>query len=360
VGVVVGWSWRRRKLMNRIGNDRGFILIAVLWLLVSLSAVAIHAGLRGRSERAATANTLDHARSREVARAGAEYARSRLSSAMLEQADQLRSEATSANQQNARNQNQNQNRTLSVQRLFSSADPLEDPWRNPEELIVSEMTFDDAAFILTVRDTGAALNLNTAEEDMIQSFLAQGLRLDFALAEKLTQAILDWIDEDDDPRLGGGEREEYLRAGMAVLPPNRPFASIEELRYILGMTPQIFEEAAIYLTLSGSRINVNSAPEAVLLAIPVITPDVAAQLVRDRDSGLLPRNAGALLDLVSSVPGGSRQQSQQWLNSRVVFRTEEVEIISEGGIVGSPVRSRVRMIVERSDAGAIVTWRSDS
>jgi type II secretory pathway component PulK len=277
---------------------------------------------------------------------------------MLDQADQLRSEATSANQQNARNQNQN--RTLSVQRLFNSADPLEDPWRNPEELIVSEMTFDDAAFILTVRDTGAALNLNTAEEDMIQSFLAQGLRLDFALAEKLTQAILDWIDEDDDPRLGGGERAEYLRAGMAVLPPNRPFASIEELRYILGMTPQIFEEAAIYLTLSGSRINVNAAPEAVLLAIPVITPDVAAQLVRDRDSGLLPRNAGALLDLVSSVPGGSRQQSQQWLNSRVVFRTEEVEIISEGGIVGSPVRSRVRMIVERSDAGAIVTWRSDS
>jgi type II secretory pathway component PulK len=276
---------------------------------------------------------------------------------MLEQADQLRSQATQANQQNARNQNQS--RALSVQRLFSSADPLEDPWRNPEELIVSEMGFDDATFNLTVRDTGAALNLNTAEQEMIQSFFAQGLRLDFALAEKLTQSILDWIDEDDLPRLAGSERDEYLRAGMAVLPPNRPFASIEELRYVLGMTAEIFEEAAPYLTLSGSRINVNAAPEAVLLAIPVITPAVAAQLVRDRDTGLLPRNAGALLDLVASVPG-SRQQAQQWLNSRVVFRTEEVEIISEGGVVGSPVRSRVRMIVERSDAGAIVTWRSDS
>jgi len=345
--------------MNRLRDDRGFILIAVLWLLVSLSAVAIHAGLRGKSERAATANTLDLSRSREVARAGAEYARSRLSSAMLDQADQLRSQAMQANQQNARNQNQNLNRALSVQRLFTSADPLEDPWRSPEELIVSEMTFDDAAFFLTVRDTGAALNLNTADQEMIQSFFAQGLRLDFALSEKLTHAILDWIDEDDDPRLGGAEREEYIRAGMAVLPPNRPFASIEELRFVMGMTPEIFEEAAPYLTLSGSRINVNAAPEAVLLAIPVITPEVAAQLVRDRNTGLLPRNSNALLDLIATVPGGSRQQAQQWLNSRVVFSTEEVEIISEGGVVGNPVRSRVRMIVERSDAGAIVTWRSD-
>jgi type II secretory pathway component PulK len=277
---------------------------------------------------------------------------------MLEQADQLRSQATQANQQNARNQNQS--RALSVQRLFSSADPLEDPWRNPEELIVSEMGFDDATFNLTVRDTGAALNLNTAEQEMIQSFFAQGLRLDFALAEKLTQSILDWIDEDDDPRLGGGERDEYLSAGMAVLPPNRPFSSVGELRYVLGMTARIFEQAAPYLTLSGSRINVNAAPEAVLLAIPVITPEIAAQLVRDRSSGLLPRNAGALLDLVATVPGGSRQQSERWLNSRVVFRTEEVEIISEGGIVGSPVRSRVRMIVARNESGAIVTWRSDS
>lgn len=344
--------------MHRLRSEQGFILIAVLWLLVSLSAVAIHAGLRGRSERLAAANTLDHARAREVARAGAEYARSRLSAAMLEQADQLRSEATRANQQNARAQNQS--RALSVQRLFNSVDPLEDPWRNPEELIVSEMAFDDASFVLTVRDTGAALNLNAADQEMILSFFSQGLRIDFALAERLTAAILDWIDEDDDPRVGGGEREDYLRAGMAVLPPNRPFASVEELRYVLGMTPAVFEAAAPYLTLSGSRINVNAAPEAVLLAIPVITPEVAAQLVRDRDSGLLPRNANALLDMVSTVPGGSRQQSERWLNARVVFRTEEVEIISEGGVIGSPVRSRVRMVVERNESGAIVTWRSDT
>jgi len=111
----------------------------------------------------------------------------------------------------------------------------------------------------------------------------------------LTQAILDWIDPDELPRVGGGEREEYIREEMAVLPPNRPLASLDELRYVLGMTPEIFEQAAPYLTLSGSRINVNAAPEPVLLAIPVVTPELAAQLVRDRDSGILPRDADDLL-----------------------------------------------------------------
>ena len=342
--------------MRRLVNKRGFILIAVLWLLVSLSAVAIHAGLRGKSERLAAANSLDGTRSREVARAGAEYARSRLSAAMLDQADELRAQATQANQ---RSRNQNQNRSLSVQRLFSSADPLEDPWRNPEELIVSEMAFDDAVFTLVVRDSGAAFNPNYADEEMLRAFFSQGLQLDYALSDRLAQAILDWIDEDDDPRLSGGERQEYLREGMAVLPPNRPLASIDELRYVLGMTPKIFEEAAPYLTLSGTRINVNAAPEPVLLAIPVMTPEVAAQLVRDRDAGILPRNANALLQMVGSTAGGSGARMQQWLGSRVVFRTEEVEILSEGSVVGSPVRSRVRLTVARSDQGAIVTQRSD-
>ena len=43
-------------------DERGFILIAVLWLLVALAAVGLDAGLRGRSERLASANSLDHAR----------------------------------------------------------------------------------------------------------------------------------------------------------------------------------------------------------------------------------------------------------------------------------------------------------
>src|SRR5690606_34339777 len=158
------------------------------------------------------------------AAAGAEYARARLTAAMLDRAEELRAQTRSQ-----QNRNQGRSRTQSVQSLFRNADPIDDTWRDPQELVLSEMAVGDARFTLRLRDTGAAFNLNEADEEMLRGFFSQGLELDYALADRITQAILDWRDEDELPRVGGGEREEYLRAGAAVLPPNRPFATIDEL-----------------------------------------------------------------------------------------------------------------------------------
>ena len=68
---VVG---RRRRVWSRRNaavSEGGFALIAVLWLLVALSAIGVQAALETRTERLAAANLLDQTRSREVAMAGA-------------------------------------------------------------------------------------------------------------------------------------------------------------------------------------------------------------------------------------------------------------------------------------------------
>lgn len=339
--------------MRRLRNETGFVLIAVLWILVAISAVGIDAGVRGRSERLAAANRIDHTRAQQVAYAGAEYARSRLTAAMLEQADELRAQAA----QQRRN-SRGRNRTLSVDRLFRSADPMEDPWRSPEELLVDELVMGDAIFRLRVRDTGAAVNLNEADEETLRLFFAQGLRIDFGDADALTQAILDWRDEDELPRINGGEREEYLRAGLPVLPPNRPFANLDELRFVNGMTPEVFDAAAPYLTLIGSgRINVNAAPEPVLLAIPGMTEGIAGEILRNREGGIFPRDADEFTDLVPAAITGSGRRAERELLRRVGFATNEVEIFSEGWVDGSPVRATVHLVVSRADEGALVVWR---
>jgi Tfp pilus assembly protein PilX len=64
----------------------GFILVAVLWLIVALGAVGLDASLRSRTRRLAAANVLDQTRARAAAMAGTEYARSRLTAAMLDSA----------------------------------------------------------------------------------------------------------------------------------------------------------------------------------------------------------------------------------------------------------------------------------
>jgi type II secretory pathway component PulK len=333
----------------------GFILVAALWLIVALGAVGLDASLRSRTRRLAAANVLDQTRARAAATAGTEYARSRLTAAMLDRAFELRNERLS----NARTARAQQSAArASVNSLFRSSDPFDDPWREPQELVAPEMAFGDTRYTLRVQDTGASLNLNAADERMLRQFFAQGLRVDYPLADRLAQAILDWRDEDDIPRIGGGEREEYLAARMPVLTPNRDFAELDELRHVLGMTPELYDQAREFLTLVGSGdVNVNAAPEAVLLALPGMTPAAVTTLLRARTAGQTPRSAAELRAL---MPRGTRallEDEGARLNRVTTFRTNEVEIIADGRVENSPIRVRARVVVARSNTGAVVVWR---
>ena len=337
---------------GRVGRG-GFVLIATLWLLVALGAVGLDAALRSRTRRLAAANILDASRARAAAMAGTEYARSRLTAAMLDRADELRAEAMS--QARTANQRNTASRS-SVSRLFRSANPLEDPWRDPSELVAPDMSFGATRYTLRIRDTGAALNLNSADEGMLRNFFSQGLGVDFAAADRLAQAVMDWRDEDDIPRIGGGEREQYVDEGMAVLPPNRDFAELDELRHVMGMTQELYEVAQPYITLIGSgQININAAPEPVLLALPGMMPGVAQELVRLRTAGTFPRNRAELMGLVPGV-GAADAQGQQFIQL-TTYQTNEVEIRSEGRVDGSPIHAIASVVVQRSNAGAVVVWR---
>ena len=103
-------------------RDRGgFVLVAALWLLVALAAVGLDASLRSRERTRAAANVLDETRARAAATAGTEYARSRLTAALLGEADELRSQAM----ERARSDRQRQRASRqSLNRMFRSADPF--------------------------------------------------------------------------------------------------------------------------------------------------------------------------------------------------------------------------------------------
>ena len=333
----------------------GFVLIAALWLLIALGAVGLDVSLRSRARRLAAANLMDEARARLTADAATEYARSRLTSAMLGRVDELRSQASqAATTQAARNR---VNR-MDVQNLFRQSDPSTDPWREPAALVPPEYTLGDVPITLELRDTGAGLNLNEADENMIRQFLAEGLRIDFNQADKLAQAILDFRDQDEIPRINGGEREEYIEEGLAVLPVNRPFAEVSELRHVMGMTTELFDEMRPYLTLvSNGRININAAPEPVLLAMPGFTPAGVTTLLRQRETGVLPRNAAELRGLLPAGAQAELTRFQQQFNRRAAYTTDEVEINAFVDLPGSPISARARVVVSRAASGAVVVWR---
>jgi type II secretory pathway component PulK len=274
---------------------------------------------------------------------------------MLGRVDELRAQAAeAANTQAARNR---VNR-MDMQSLFRQSDPATDPWREPAELVPPTYTLGDLPITLELRDTGAGLNPNQADENMLRQFLAEGLRIDFNQADKLAQAILDFRDQDDIPRVNGGEREEYIEEGLPVLPANRDFAEVAELRHVLGMTTELFDEIRPYLTMvSSGRININAAPEPVLLALPGFTPAGATAVLRARQSGTLARNVTELRALLPSSAQAELTRYQQQFTRRVAYTTDEVEINAEVDLPGSPISARARVVVARGASGAVVVWR---
>jgi type II secretory pathway component PulK len=219
------------------------------------------------------------------------------------------------------------------------------------------MVFGDARYALLLRDVGAALNLNEATEEMLRQFFAQGMDMDFAEADQLAQAIQDWRDEDEIPRINGGEREEYLEEEALVLPPNRDFVDIDELRHVRGMTPELYVRAAPHLTLIGDGdINLNSAPEPVLLAVPGMDPGAATEILRLRESGSLPRSDRELQAFLPSMAGIVEALGREFSN-RTTYTTDQVEILAQGWVDGGVVQVTSRVVVSRGNREAEVQWR---
>jgi hypothetical protein len=244
---------------------------------------------------------------------------------MLGRAEELRAEALASARSSRSRRSVERS---SVSRLFRRGNPLEDPWREPQDLMVPEMAFGDARYALLLRDVGSALNLNEASEEMLRLFFSQGLGVDYAEADDLAQAILDWRDEDEIPRLNGGEREQYLDDEALVLPPNRDFVEIDELRHIRGMTPGLY-----------------------------VNPAGATALIQLRDSGYLPRSDRDLYRLLPGAMGAIFEQLCNDTATTEIYTTDQVEILAQGWVDGGVVQVTSRVVVSRGNTGAEVVWR---
>ncbi len=112
-------------------------------------------------------------------------------------------------------------------------------------------------------------------------------------------AILDWIDTDDDVRENGAEQADYDAASVPILCKNGAMESVEELLLIPGITTAIFfgdpdnDEVPLteLLTVNGDskgRINVNTAEPELLDALGEVLgrSGLANIVVRQREDSV--------------------------------------------------------------------------
>ncbi len=105
--------------------------------------------------------------------------------------------------------------------------------------------------------------------------------------EVILNNIEDWIDPDRDGRNGGDERSLYSNINdlPEIFPPNRGFRTLDELKLVAGMTPEIFNLMRESLTVYGVKsFNPNTASSELLKALsPFMTPEIISEVMTRRE-----------------------------------------------------------------------------
>lgn len=136
------------------------------------------------------------------------------------------------------------------------------------------ITLGDGEVLVTIEDEERKINLNrlmmpngnAPDERRLAVFqrLIDTLGIDRAVAD----AVVDWLDNDENPRVGGAESSYYLGLPKPYEAKNDLFDTVGELRLVRGVTSEIFEKLRPFVTVSSSGlVNINTAPKEVLMSL---------------------------------------------------------------------------------------------
>lgn len=201
-----------------VRRQQGIALIIVLWLIVLLGAVAAGHVSNVHSEIRLAMLYVQSAKARALAEAGIQHAI--LSLLQGGKGNQL-----------------------------------------PVNGAVQRFAFGDGEVKVAIRDATGLVDLNLANASLLE-VLFSITEQDPQQQVKLVNALLDWRDTDDLSHLNGAEDDDYRTAGFAWTAHDDALSSIEELHYIMGMTPKKFAAIAPYITVFSGQaaLNLEYAP----------------------------------------------------------------------------------------------------
>ena len=153
--------------------------------------------------------------------------------------------------------------------------------------IKTEYALEDKKIEILITDENGKINPNRifgSEKGEFHTRLLDVYKRLFSVmgyTENLSDALLDWIDEDDIPRMAGAESSFYRTSGFSYTPPNRPLYSPDEMLLVAGFTEDIVsgdEEKkgliSFITSFSDGKINVNTCQPEILNAMGFSVADV--------------------------------------------------------------------------------------
>ncbi|MBH0198452.1 MAG: type II secretion system minor pseudopilin GspK [Nitrospira sp.] len=259
----------------RKADERGVALLLALLVLTLLVALILEFDAEARREYREAAAFRDNFKASMLTRAAVQAAR-----AVLQQ-DFLRDKQTG-----------------------EKFDAPTDLWALP----IKNYAIGDGFLSAQIQDERGKLNLNdfiAAANDQIKfKTITERTRRLFELLQlnpDLVDALIDWTDQDDNPRPAGAESAYYQSQRPAYRAANERLQSLADLRLIKGFTPDIIDRLSRYVTvypLDGSApLNINTADP---LAIQAMDADITQAMAMEISQGR-PYKTKVDLDRISSA-----------------------------------------------------------
>jgi type II secretory pathway component PulK len=153
-----------------------------------------------------------------------------------------------------------------------------DPDMPGNDSLLNQQPAADEKWSVSMQGEGARLNLNEIllkghREVLARLFVSWGLHT--GDATHVADCLYDWITPGKDPSPQGAKAVDYQRAGLTELPTGRPFASLPEVRFVMGM--DLVEKAKpdwqdSFTLWSDGPLDVNEAPPELIAALCHLPP----------------------------------------------------------------------------------------
>ncbi len=241
---------------NRQKNSRGFIVIAVLWILAALSALVLIYLSYVTNTAVVVAATADRVQTEALVTAGVELAAFQLSA------------------------------------VNDAARPTSGTFN---------ARVGTGRVIVTFRSEAARVDLNAAPKGLLAGLIA-GLGASPDNAALYADRIMAWRapteSAESDP-----ENSFYRTSGAPYVPRHAPFPQAEELWLVRGIPPLVIEKMLPFVTVFSNlaSINVLDAAPQVLAALPGMTPEnLQAVLAQRGDPNAEP---GSVLSMTGGEGG---------------------------------------------------------
>jgi general secretion pathway protein K len=238
-------------------SERGIALLIVMWALTALMVIVLSFSYVTKTEMQATTAFKEGMEEKFIAEAGVELAAREIMYKKM-------------------------NLGVAVE-----AGKESEIWNTDGE--PNNFSMGNGVGLVRIIDESGKVDINKAPDIILKGLLMNlGVKEEDALV--IVDSIQDWRDADDLTRVHGAENDYYGSLPVPYKAKNSDFESIEELLLVRGVSSELFygqggkPGLADFVTVysESGKIKIISAPKEVLMALPGMTPELAAAIIEFR------------------------------------------------------------------------------